>query len=115
VIPAAIPSEVADEARALAIRTFRAVDAAGMARVDFFLERSTDRLYVNEINTIPGFTPSSMFPKLWEAAGRPFSNVVDRLIELAIARHRARAARRLTFTPPSLSPNAPKRSSGGSL
>jgi D-alanine-D-alanine ligase len=115
VIPAAIPSEVAEEARALAARTFRAVDAAGMARVDFFLERGTDRLYVNEINTIPGFTPSSMFPKLWEAAGRSFANVVDRLIELAIARHRARAARRLSFTPPSVSSNATKRSSGGSL
>jgi len=99
-IPAPIPPEIAEEARALALRTFRAVDAAGMARVDFFLERGTDRLYVNEINTIPGFTPTSMFPKLWEAAGRPFSTVVADLIDLAIARHRTRAARRLSFTPP---------------
>ncbi len=114
-IPAPIPPEVAEEARVLAARAFRAVDAAGMARVDFFLERGTDRLYVNEINTIPGFTPTSMFPKLWEAAGKPFAAVVDRLIELALARHRTRAARRLSFTPPSASPTAPRRSSGGSL
>jgi D-alanine-D-alanine ligase len=103
-IPAPIPSEIAEEARALAIRTFRAVDAAGMARVDFFFERGTDRLYVNEINTIPGFTPTSMFPKLWEAAGRPFATVVADLIDLAIARHRSRAARRLSFTPPTSNP-----------
>jgi D-alanine-D-alanine ligase len=113
-IPAPIAPEIAEEARALALRTFRAVDAAGMARVDFFLERGTDRLYVNEINTIPGFTPSSMFPKLWEAAGKPFASVVAELIDLAIARHRARAARRLSFTPPA-SASAPRRSSGGSL
>jgi D-alanine-D-alanine ligase len=115
VIPAAIPSEVTEEARALAARTFRAVDASGMARVDFFLERGTDRLYVNEINTIPGFTPSSMFPKLWEAAGRTFASVVERLLELAIARHQARGSRRLSFAPPATSPNASRRSSGGSL
>src|SRR5258705_6116548 len=113
-IPAPISAEVAEEARVLAARTFRAVDASGMARVDFFLERGTDRLYVNEINTIPGFTPTSMFPKLWEAAGRSFPSVVERLIELAIARHQARAARRLSFTPPSSSASV-RRSSGGSL
>jgi D-alanine-D-alanine ligase len=103
-IPAPVSVEVREEARVLAARTFRAVDAAGMARVDFFLERGTDRLYVNEINTIPGFTPSSMFPKLWEAAGRSFPSVVEQLLELAIARHRARATRRLSFTPPSHAP-----------
>jgi len=103
VIPAPLSPEVTDEARLLAARTFRAIDAAGMARVDFFLERGTDRLFVNEINTIPGFTSASMFPRLWEAAGTPIGTLVDRLIELAIARHRAQAARRLTFTPPSAS------------
>jgi D-alanine-D-alanine ligase len=113
-IPAPVPPEVTEEARVLAARTFRAVDAAGMARVDFLLERGTDRLYVNEINTIPGFTPTSMFPKLWEAAGRSFGSVVDRLIELAIERHRVRASRRLSFNPPTSSANA-RRSSGGSL
>lgn len=114
-IPAPIPPEVAEEARALAARTFRATDAAGMARIDFFLERGTDHLYVNEINTIPGFTPTSMFPKLWAAAGRPFPDVVERLLELAIARHRERAARRLSFSPPSTQASAPRRSSGGTL
>ncbi|MGH7895904.1 MAG: D-alanine--D-alanine ligase family protein [Candidatus Binatia bacterium] len=116
-IPAPIPAEVAEQARALAIRTFRAVDAAGLGRVDFFLERGTNRLYVNEINTIPGFTRTSMFPKLWEAAGRPFETVVERLIELAIARHAARASRRLSFAPPTAAAglSAARRSSGGSL
>ncbi len=114
IIPASIPAEVGEEARVLAARTFRAVDASGMARVDFFLERGTDRLYVNEINTIPGFTPTSMFPKLWEAAGLSFAAVVERLIDLAIARHRTRAARRLSFHPPTADANA-RRSSGGSL
>ena len=113
-IPAPVSPEVTEEARLLAARTFRAVDAAGMARVDFFLERGTDRLYVNEINTIPGFTATSMFPKLWEAAGRSLASVVEGLLELAIVRHRARAARRLSFTPPTASANA-RRSSGGSL
>ena len=113
-IPAPIPAVVAEEARELALRTFRAVDASGMARVDFFLERGTERLFVNEINTIPGFTRSSMFPKLWQAAGRPFAAVVERLIELAIARHDARAARRLSISP-STPASAPRRSSGGSL
>jgi D-alanine-D-alanine ligase len=114
-IPAPIPDVVAQEGRALAVRTFRAVDAAGMARVDFFLERGTDRLYVNEINTIPGFTPTSMFPKLWEAAGRSFPDVVSRLIDLALARHAERGKRRLSFTPPGADATAPRRSSGGSL
>jgi len=107
VIPAQLSPEVTDEARLLAARTFRAIDAAGMARVDFFLERGTDRLYVNEINTIPGFTSASMFPRLWEAAGKPLAVVVERLLELAIARHRAQAARRLSFTPPSASAGRP--------
>ena len=114
-IPAPIAPEVAEEVRSLSARTFRATDAAGMARIDFFLERGTDRLYVNEINTIPGFTPSSMFPKLWAAAGRSFPSVVERLIDLAIARHRERAARRLSFSPPGATANAPRRSSGGNL
>ena len=69
---------------------------------------------MNEINTMPGFTPTSMFPKLWEAAGKPFAAVVAELIDLALARHQARAARRLSFTPPT-SASAPRRSSGGSL
>src|SRR6266852_6238608 len=74
-----------------AVRAFRAIECTGMARVDFFLERRTGRTYLNEINTIPGFTSISMYPKLWEATGLPFRELVDRLIELALAQHREKA------------------------
>jgi len=87
-IPAPIPERIAEATRALAVRAFQAVDAAGMARVDFFLERGTEKLYMNEVNTIPGFTRISMYPKLWEASGLPFPRLVDRLIELALERFR---------------------------
>ena len=87
VIPAAITQEQSEEIRAVAARSFRTIDAAGMARADFFLERSTDRIYLNEINTIPGFTQASMYPLLWEASGLPFRDLVTRLVELAIERH----------------------------
>ena len=63
----------------------------GIARVDFFLERSTGALYVNELNSLPGFTQGSMFPRLWEASGLPYSALLDRMIELALERHRRRA------------------------
>ena len=80
----------------LAVRAFRAVDAAGYARVDFFLERSTARLVLNEINTIPGFTSISMYPKMWEHSGVPFASLVDQLIELALDRHKRKKATRFT-------------------
>ena len=86
-LPARIPGEKADELREMAIRAYRAIDCAGMARVDFFLERGTDRIILNEINTIPGFTAISQYPKMWEASGLPFAQLVERLIELAIERH----------------------------
>jgi D-alanine-D-alanine ligase len=92
---------VATEARRLAAEVFETVGCSGLARVDFFLERGTNRLYVNEINTMPGCTPSSMFPKLWEATGVPFAGVVERLLALALERHAERAARRYSFTPAS--------------
>ena len=85
-IPAPIDDTVGEEVRSLAIRAFQAVDAAGMARVDFFMERKSGRLFVNELNTIPGFTRISMYPKLWEASGLPYPKLVERLIELAIER-----------------------------
>ena len=66
---------------------FRAVEGAGMARVDFLMSRTTEQIYVNEVNTIPGFTTISMYPKLWEASGLPYSALIDRLIELALERH----------------------------
>jgi D-alanine-D-alanine ligase len=87
IIPADISPDILAEMQAIAIRTFRALDLAGMARVDFFLERGTDRLFLNEVNTIPGFTSISMYPMLWGASGIPLSELVDRLIELALERH----------------------------
>ncbi|MBX5437416.1 MAG: D-alanine--D-alanine ligase [Alicyclobacillaceae bacterium] len=86
-IPAPVDDALAQTFRSLAIQAFQAIDAAGMARVDFFLELGTGRVLVNEINTIPGFTRYSMYPKLWEASGLPYSKLLDRLIELALERH----------------------------
>ncbi len=98
-IPAPVSAEVAAAVRELAVKAFLALDCAGMARVDFFLERGSDRLLVNEINTIPGFTAVSMYPKLWEASGLPYDRLITRLIELALERwdersrsHAARAS-----------------------
>jgi D-alanine-D-alanine ligase len=85
-IPAPVDDAVAQEARGMAVRAFQAVDAAGMARVDFFMERTTGRLLLNELNTIPGFTQISMYPKLWEASGLPYPKLIERLVELAIER-----------------------------
>jgi D-alanine-D-alanine ligase len=85
-IPAPVGEGTAEQARELAVRAFKAVDAAGMARVDFFLERSSGQLYLNELNTIPGFTRISMYPKLWEASGVSFPQLVERLIQLAMER-----------------------------
>ena len=85
-IPADLSAAVAEEVRRLAVAAFQAIDAAGMARVDFFVARDDGRVYVNEINTIPGFTAISMYPKLWEASGLPYPALVDRLITLALER-----------------------------
>lgn len=90
VIPANLGPEVAQRVRSHAVEAFRALDCAGMARVDFFVAPD-DRVYVNEVNTIPGFTSMSMYPKLWEASGLSYAALVDRLIALAIERHRDRA------------------------
>ena len=96
-IPARIPASVAEEVRRLGVAAFRAVDAAGYARVDFFLEKATGRLLVNEINTIPGFTSISMFPKLWEASGLAYPDLLARLVGLGIERHAARARLRTDY------------------
>jgi len=85
-IPAPISFETSEQARRLAIQAYKAVDCAGMARVDFLLDKDSDQLYLNEINTIPGFTQISMYPKLWEASGLSYAELIDRLIELAIER-----------------------------
>jgi D-alanine-D-alanine ligase len=85
-IPAPIPEETAQLARKLAVEAFKAIDCQGMARVDFLLDRDNGDLYLNELNTIPGFTKISMYPKLWEACDLPYGQLVDRLIELALER-----------------------------
>lgn len=87
VVPADLTPEQVSEVQRLAIAAFRAVDAAGMARVDFLLSRPTGTIYLNEINTIPGFTTISMFSKMWEASGIAYPALVDRLIQLALERH----------------------------
>lgn len=88
VIPAKISEKEKEEFQSLAIRAFLALECYGMARVDFLMDKETRKIFVNEINTIPGFTSISMYPKLWEASGIPYSELVERLIELAIERHK---------------------------
>lgn len=91
-IPARLGPQVTARVRALAVAAFEALAGSGLARVDFFLEKGTGRLYINEINTIPGFTEISMYPKLWAVSGLPFPRLLDRLIALGFERHRARKA-----------------------
>ena len=86
-IPAQLTADQLAEAQRLAVAAFEAVECRGLARVDFFLERQTGRFLLNEVNTMPGFTSISMYPKLWEATGLPYPRLVDRLIELALERH----------------------------
>ena len=85
-IPAPLPEEISQCIREYAVRAYKAIDCAGMARVDFFVEKDTNKIYLNELNSIPGFTKISMYPKLWEASGLPYNELVDRLIELAMER-----------------------------
>ncbi len=87
-IPAPIDEATAAEARRLAVEAFKAIDGAGMARADFLLDRNSGKLYLNELNTIPGFTQISMYPKLWNATGIDYPTLMDRLIELAFQRQR---------------------------
>jgi D-alanine-D-alanine ligase len=96
-IPAPLTNEQTRTVQDLAVKTFLVTECSGMARVDFFIERDTGRILVNEINTIPGFTSISMYPKLWEATGISYSDLIDRLIQLAIERHRARQSKRTSL------------------
>jgi D-alanine-D-alanine ligase len=96
-VPARLEPDSAGEVRRLAVCAFRAVDAAGYARVDFFFEASSGRLLVNEINTIPGFTSISMYPKLWEASGLAYPDLLARLVALGLERHAARAGLRTDY------------------
>jgi D-alanine-D-alanine ligase len=98
VIPADLPKKTADQVRKLSIEAFKAIDGAGMSRVDFLLARDTGKLYLNEVNTIPGFTTISMFAKLWAASGVEYSVLLDRLIALALARHAEKQQLRTSLT-----------------
>jgi D-alanine-D-alanine ligase len=95
-LPANLSPEDTAEMRRLAVECYKAVGCEGMGRVDFLRENSTGRLYINEINTIPGFTSISMYPKMWEYTGIPFNELIDRLIELALERHAEKKATRFT-------------------
>jgi D-alanine-D-alanine ligase len=93
VIPAKLATDKSEEIRKLALAAFKAVGASGFSRVDFFLERGTNRIYLNEINTIPGFTSISMYPKLWEATELKYPRLIEKLVALGIERGKMRAAR----------------------
>jgi D-alanine-D-alanine ligase len=98
-IPAPVDASTEEEIRRLGIGAFRAVDGSGLARVDFFLERGNGRVLVNEINTMPGFTSISMYPRLWEASGLPYPALLDRLVTLALERHARRRRLRTDYGP----------------
>jgi D-alanine-D-alanine ligase len=85
-IPAPLPAETSGQICQMAVTAYKAIDCAGMARVDFFVEKATGKIFLNEVNTIPGFTSISMYPKLWEVSGLPYPKLVDRLVELALER-----------------------------
>lgn len=99
IIPAKLPGTIGRKVQRYAVAAFRAVDGAGMARVDFLVQKKTNRTYLNEINTIPGFTSISMYPKLWEASGIPYPKLLDKLIELALERHRDKGKLRTRYNP----------------
>jgi D-alanine-D-alanine ligase len=99
IIPAPLPRKVTQLIRQLALRTFRVLDLAGMARVDFLVNSRSHKVYVNEVNTIPGFTSISMYPKLWEATGLSYPHLLDELIRLALERFRQKQSLRTTYQP----------------
>jgi D-alanine-D-alanine ligase len=101
VIPAPLKPAQVKKFQEFAVRAFLALNCEGMARVDFFLERRTNRIYINEINTIPGFTSISMYPKLWEASGIPYRELIDRLIQFAFDAHSEKARTKYAIEPPS--------------
>ncbi|MNE93771.1 D-alanine--D-alanine ligase [compost metagenome] len=86
-IPAQLPAEITESVREMAVRAFQAIDGSGLSRVDFFLRKHDNQLFINEVNTMPGFTPFSMYPLMWKESGVPYKELLDTLISLAIARH----------------------------
>jgi len=97
-IPAPLPAETAEAVRSLALRAYQAIDCAGLGRVDLLLDKESGQLYLNEINTMPGFTRISMYPKLWEASGISYAELLDRLIELALDRHAEKSTLQTSYT-----------------
>jgi D-alanine-D-alanine ligase len=95
-LPADLLQEKTEELRRLAVECYRAVECEGMGRVDFLMENSSGKLFINEINTIPGFTTISMYPKMWDHSGVGFAALIDQLIELALERDKRRKATRFT-------------------
>lgn len=98
-IPADLPLDIAQKIRDISVEAFKALSLRGMARVDFLTRDDLSELYVNEVNTIPGFTSISMYPKMWEASGLPLPRLIDRLIELAIEEHREREQLQYSYLP----------------
>jgi D-alanine-D-alanine ligase len=98
-IPADLPSEIRDRIRAISIAAFSTLGLRGMARVDFLAPPNLGDIFINEVNTIPGFTAISMYPKMWEATGLPLPRLIDRLIELALEEHDARSRLKYNYTP----------------
>jgi D-alanine-D-alanine ligase len=96
-IPAPLTVEQSSQIQSLAIAAFKAIDGSGLARCDFLLDKDTGEIFINEINTMPGFTPISMYPKLWAASGLPYNRLIDRLIELALDRYADKNQSRTTF------------------
>jgi D-alanine-D-alanine ligase len=105
IIPAELDASQVTTLQSIAVQAYRRLEAEGMARVDFLVERGTDQIYINELNSLPGFTSVSMYPKLWEASGLPYPRLLDRLIELALERHDRRG--KLETQPPPQPPATP--------
>lgn len=97
IIPAELPVNVSKKVQEIALHAFKAVDAVGMARVDFFVSKKENKIYLSEINTIPGFTSVSMYPRLWEASGVPYSELIDRLLQLALERHQDKNQNKISY------------------
>ncbi len=98
-VPARLPKKILERIQRDAVKAFQAIDGSGLARVDFFVERETNRVIINEINTMPGFTSISMYAKMWEASGISYSELIDRLIGLAVERHRDRSRNLTSYKP----------------
>jgi D-alanine-D-alanine ligase len=99
IVPAKLPDAIVKKIQQYALRAFRVLDCAGMARVDFLVTKKTNRVFLSEINTIPGFTSISMYPKLWQASGLPYSLLLDKLIQLALERHKAKTKLKTIYQP----------------